>query len=148
MTQTLQSHGRLLTREARVLADLEAYRPYFRSAIADDLQMAALLNELEKMAQESRVLLKEVKPLAPETTESTKRYTLEVRFACTMEEWVDFIYRIETSPSLYQVVRASLTKQQEIEDRLAGYVRVVSSAVVPKQIAEAGTDVAPEKTAR
>jgi hypothetical protein len=148
MTRALKSHSRLLTRETRVLADLERHRQYLRPAIADDLQMAALLNEMEKMAQESQVLLKEVKPLPTESTESTRRYTLDVRFACTMEEWVEFVYRIETSPSLYQVVRATLTKQEEVEDRLAGSVRVISSAVVPKQLAEAEADGAPKQTTR
>ena len=49
---------------------------------------------------------------------------------------------------LYQVVRASLTKQEEVPDRLSGSVRVVSSAVVQKQLAEAGTDGAPKQAAR
>jgi hypothetical protein len=140
MAQALKSHARLLTRESRVLAEMERHRQYFRPAIADDLQMAALLNEMERIAQDSKVLLKEVKPLAPEATESTKRYILDVRFACTMEEWVNFIYQLETSPSLYQVVRASLTKQEETPDRLSGAVRVISSAVVQKPSAEKKPD--------
>jgi hypothetical protein len=91
--------------------------------------MAALLKEVEEVAGQSRVRVSEIKPLNVETEAVSKRYALEVRFDCTLEEWVDFVMRIETSPSLYTIAKAGLSVQEDIRDRLEGNLRVVSTAI-------------------
>ena len=63
-----------------------------------------------------------------ETEESAKRYSLEVRFHCTLEQWVDFVFQIESSPSLFGVLRANLSVQEDQPDQLAGYLRLLSEA--------------------
>lgn len=136
MEEALQTHRRLIARGPKVFAELEGYRRYFRPPIADDLQMAALLQEIEEIAKASRLLVSEVKPLATETTgELTRRHALDVRFECTTEECVDFLFRIETSPSLFEIVRASLAVNPETQDRLQGSLRVATSTVAPKTMA-------------
>ena len=129
MEQALQSHQRLLARKDRVLAELGRYQQYLTPAIADDLQMAALLKEVEELAGQSQVHLNEVKPLTVETSGPAKHYSLEVRFECTLEEWVDFVFRLQSSPSLYEVARASLSAQEETPDRLVASLRLVSASL-------------------
>ena len=129
MERELKHHRQLWARKDQVDAQLLAYQRYLRVPIADELQMAMLLKEIESIAADTHVILGEVKPLPPESDEFTKRYALEIQFECTLEEWVDFVTRVETSPSLYQVLRATMAVREETPDRLAASLRVASKAV-------------------
>ena len=124
----LQAHGG----KDYVLAQRERYQRYLRSPLPDELQIAGLLKEIEELAERSRIHVAEVKPLPPEGDESTRRYSLDVQFDCTLEEWVDFIIEVEASPSLFQIVRSTLAMQEDVPDRLKGSLRVVSAALRPK----------------
>ena len=140
MEEALLSHQRLLSRQARVEAALERYQPYLRPPIADDLQTAALLKELEQIAIASHVAVGEVKPLPIEKDAVAKRYPLEVRFNCTPEEWIEFVFRIETSPSLFEIQRAGLAVTEDSPNQLEGFLRVVGAAVLPAQPQTDDTD--------
>ncbi len=131
LEQDLQTQQRLLARRDRVLGDLESAKPYLRPPVEDDLQMASLLREMESLAGQSAVTLDEVKPLPAESEGVAKRYALDVRFVCTPEQWADFIYRIESSPSLYAIERASmaLSENDKKKESLEGYVRVTTTMV-------------------
>ena len=129
MEESLQYQGLLLSRKGQVMKQLAAYQRYLRPVPADELQMAALLGEVEDMAEESQVTLGEIKPLAVEVGPSILRYPLDIQFECTLEEWVDLVSKIEASPSLYQVERAGLSAQEGVPDRLKGSLRVVGTAM-------------------
>lgn len=131
MEAALHSHGRLLERRGRVLGELVKYEPYLKPPVADDLQMAALLKEIQDLAGQSGVEVGEIKPLTVESDGPTKDYSLELRFNCTLDQWVDVVFRLESSPSLFEVIRAGLSTQEERPGQLAGYLRVVSTAVAP-----------------
>ena len=147
MEAGLQRYGRLLARKDRILTEVAPYRRYLHPAIAsDDLQMATLLKEIEQLAQESHIRLGEVKPLPIESDEVAKRYSLDVRFEATMDEWVEFVYRIETSPLLFEVARAELATQEETPDRLKGQLRVMNaSAKQAPAVVAARTDETPHR---
>ena len=129
LEQTLKHYSRLMQRKPQVDAQLTAYQRYLRAPIADELQMAMLLKEVEGLAGETGVTLGEVKPLPPQSEANSTLYTLDIQVECTLEAWVDFVTRVETSPSLYQIQRATLAVSEELPDRLAASLRVVSKAV-------------------
>ena len=131
--KALQHHHQLLARKDRVIAQMDAYQKYLRPMLADELQMAALLKEIEELSRQAHITLLETKPLAVEADSLMKRYPLDVQFECTLEEWVDFIIQLESSPSLFQIVRSSLAVQEETPDRLRGSLRVVGTTMRPKQ---------------
>jgi Tfp pilus assembly protein PilO len=129
MEQSLNHYSRLLTRKGYVLAQRERYQRYLRTPLPDELHMAGLLKEMEALAEHSGVNLIEVKPLPPEGDAATRRFSLDVQFDCTLEEWADFLIEIESSPSLFQIVRANLSAQDETPDRLKGSLRVANAAL-------------------
>jgi len=129
LEEVLQRQNHLLARRERVFSELARYQRYLQPAVADDLQMAALLKEIEQLAGEARLSVTEIKPLDVETDETSKRYVLEVRFACTLEDWITFVHRLETSPSLYTIVRAGLSKEEERPEGLEGFLRVMSTTL-------------------
>ena len=129
METSLAAHQHLLLRKDGVMADLRRHQRYLHDAIADDLQMATLLKEVEGLAEQSRVKISEIKPLATETVEFAKRYSLEVRFKCTLEDWAEFVYNIEQSPSLYGVARAGLSTKEDTPNVLDAYLRLTSATI-------------------
>lgn len=129
LEETLQRYSRLLSYQERVISQLDPYRKYLRPPLENELQMAAFIEEIEGLASLSRVGLNEVKPLAIEEGEFSKQYSMDVMFECTLEEWVDFIVGIESSTSLYEIVRSSLAIKEDIPDRLVATLRVVSASV-------------------
>lgn len=129
MERTLQHHRQLLARKDHVLAQLGAYQQYLRPVEADELHMASLLKEVEGLAHETHVDLGEIKPLAVEANPLVTRYSLDVQFACALEEWVDFVIRIESSPSLFQVVRASLSVSEDSPGKLKGTLRIMGTTM-------------------
>jgi Tfp pilus assembly protein PilO len=135
LEQSLRQYSRLLSRKEFVLAQRERYQRYLRTPLPDELHMAGLLKEMEALAEQSGIMLIEVKPLPPEGDTATRRFLLDVQFECTLEEWADFLIEVESSPSLYQIVRANLTAQDETPDRLRGSIRVASAALRLKAVA-------------
>jgi len=127
--QIFQQRAKLLARKDHVLGERERYRRFVRPAIANDLQMAALIKELEELAMNSQVVLAEIKPLTVQTDRAISRYSLDVQFGCTLEQWAEFLFHIETSPSLYEVEQARLSAQEDNAEQLEGHLRVVTTSV-------------------
>ena len=136
--EELLSHERLLMRKDQVFAQIQRNQRYLHPAVADDLQTAAFLKEIEELAGQSHVTLDEIKPLPSEADERSRRYPLDVRFTCTPEEWAEFVYRLETSPSLFEVLRASLGRKEETPDQLSGSLRVMSVVALQTETAPSG----------
>ena len=131
LEQSLQQHGRLLSRKGYIDEQMATYQKYLRKPLPDELQTAMLIKELETMAAQSRILHPEIKPLAVQTDALSLHYPLDLGFECTLEEWVDFVIQIESSPSMFEVTRAALATNPDAPDRLKGSLRVVSTAMRP-----------------
>jgi hypothetical protein len=129
LEQALQHHGRLLARKGIVDEQMAIYERYLRRPMPPELQTAMLIKELESMAEQSRILRPEIKPLAVETDALSLHYPLDLVFECTLEEWVEFVIRIETSPSMFEVSRAALATNPDAPDKLRGTLRVISTAM-------------------
>lgn len=139
LEQALQHHSRLLARRDHIQGQMDVYQRYLKQPLPDELQTAMLIKELESMAGESRIMYPEIKPLAPQTDPLSIHYPLDLVFECTLEQWVDFIIRIETSPSMYEIARAALATNPDAPDKLRGTLRVISTAMRPP----AGTGAVP-----
>lgn len=139
MDATLQGDRRLLARQPAVLAQLARYQRYLRPAIADELQMGALLQEVEELAGADGVHVVEIKPLGVEVDGQVKRYSLELQSRSTLADWTAFLYHLETSPALYDVVRAKLSTIEETPDQLQGYLRLASVVLQPSPASDSTT---------
>ena len=140
MEETLQNHARLLARKDSVLAQHQHYQRYLIPIVADDLQKAAFIQEIEDLAAQTSVILDDIKSSEVEVVSPTKRFSFDIQVDCTPEQWVTFIYRIETSPSLYEVVRAGLSLEEDQAERLHGFLRLVSATLQPEGEGKEGTN--------
>ena len=55
MERALQSYQRLLGRKEPVIQELGRYQRYLKPPLADELQMAALLKDVQEMAAQSHI---------------------------------------------------------------------------------------------
>jgi hypothetical protein len=126
LERSLADHRQLLSRKRAVFAQEAQYVEFLRPSLTDELQMAALLKEVEGLAERSQVELGEIKPLGAQADALTKQYSLDVRFGCTLESWIQFIVAVEASPSLFQISRAEVALNEEEPDQLDASLRLVS----------------------
>ncbi|MBI4355998.1 MAG: hypothetical protein HY597_06100 [Candidatus Omnitrophica bacterium] len=136
--EAMAQQHRLLSREAFVLARLDQYRSYLRPAGAEELDMAAMLKEIDALAQESQVSLGEVKPLPSDANDLYREYALEVHGDCSLQQWVHFVYLLESSRSLFTIEQAGLEASKDTPGRLQGSLRLTSMAMLadPTQAAK------------
>ena len=64
---------------------------------------------------------------AVEKNDLSTRYALDVQFSCTLNEWITFLYRIEASPSLFEVGRAGITRGEGEGSNISGTLKLVSA---------------------
>jgi hypothetical protein len=135
LEDAVERADRLLLRREEIAAELAAYQRYLGPPVEAELQMASLLQEVEDLAAASGVTIGEIKPLGTTREGRTVRHTLDIRFEADTAAWVDFVFRLETSPLLFSLVQSGLTVPEEQSDRLQGYLRAVNSSVLPDEAA-------------
>lgn len=131
MEVDLKTREQLLLRRYEVLDELSRYQRYVsKPALDEELHTAELVTEVQDLAAKSHVTLK-VKPLPAEDHGSGRRFTLELSFACTVEEWLDFLYQLDTSPSLFETLRGALAIEPDHHEQLIGSLRIASTLPMP-----------------
>ena len=125
----------LLTRRDYVAAEAEQFRGFLRPAGPKELEIAALLKELEELGKKASVSLGDVKPVPSEASGPYQTYTFEIQAECTFSQWVEWIYHLESSPSLFTVDRATIALKEKSSEMLKASVRIT-------RIAMAGTPAA------
>ena len=123
LEQAVANHNKLLSRKPVVLADVEHYREYLRPVVSEDVEMARLLGEIERFAKRSHVSLGNIRHLSETETESElyQEYVIELQFESSLKEWLEFVYLIESSKSLFSIQKARLAKE-EGQELLKGYL--------------------------
>lgn len=129
LEQALRARQQLLHREPQILGDVEAYREYLRGGTSRGPDMAALLREIEAMGEKSGMSLGEVKPLVGEANELYQEYTIEVQYQGSTQQWLHFIYLLDTSTVLFDIERATAARADEGLDLVEGSLRLTSKVM-------------------
>ena len=74
-------------------------------------EIAALLNEVEKIARGASVEITDIKPRPTKEMLFYKKYLLEMDCQATMEKHIEFIYNLQQSKQLIRVERLKLSSQ-------------------------------------
>lgn len=149
LERLIRSDRELLRRKPQILGQAEAYREYLQPDLPAgqaggqpaELDMASLLREVETLGSRSGVALGAVKPLqvkaeeAAETAqgapESLPPLAIEVDCKGSLDEWVHFVYLLETSRSLFDIERATVARIEEGSSQVEGSLRLTTN-VSPK----------------
>lgn len=132
LEEALRARRQLLDRKPQIVGELEAYRDYLRPDPSRGSDMASLLREIETLGAKSGILLGEVKPSAGAGTEDYQEYGLDVQYQGSLQQWIHFIYLLEASRWLFDIERATITRQTEGVDLVEGSIRLTSRVLRPQ----------------
>ncbi|GEM_PF-5878341 len=123
----MRQQQRLLTRRAQLTAEAEAAGEAYRALGSGTLDMAEALRRLEALGAESGMALGEVKPVEKGGATGGEGSTVDVRSHGSLKAWVHFLYLIQTSPSLFQIERATIALKDPDTGLLEGSLRLTST---------------------
>ena len=130
--RSMNTFQQMLDRHPQIAAEVDAYRAYLSEQGTEASDMAAVLREIEQLGQESGLTLAGVKPQPGLITERYQDYAVEVQYRGTMEQWLHFVYLLQTSKLLFEIERSTVTlKGEEEEEVLEGALRVTGRVQAP-----------------
>lgn len=115
---------KLFERKEATFQEGEAYRSFLKLGQTPELEMAALLREIEQLSRQADVSLQEVKPLQAEKTEDYEEYGVEVYFESEFPALLEFIEKIESSEFVLVIEKASILRKDEESGILKGFLRI------------------------
>jgi hypothetical protein len=134
----IRTDRELLRRKPQILGQAEVYREYLQTEGKTDMDMASMLREIETLGSRSGIALGAVKPLQNEAAaegeesapvaQALPSLAIEVDYKGSMDEWVHFLYLLETSRSLFDIERATVSRMEEGSSQVEGSLRVTTKA--------------------
>ncbi len=122
----IRSDRELIRRKPQILGQAQAYQEYLSLDQGAEPDMASLLREIETLGSRSGVSLGQVKPLEGTTEGSPRSFAIEVEYKGSLQEWVHFVYLLQTSRSLFEVERATVARMEEGASQVQGSLRLTS----------------------
>jgi hypothetical protein len=113
-----------------VSAEYGKYSAYVRKSGSDEEEQTKMLSEIEELERKSGVSPANMKSLAPKTVDFWKKYEVELEVEGEMEQVVNFLYLLNSSPQLLRSEKVTLSPR----DRDSTAVRAklnVTKVVMP-----------------
>ena len=120
----IRNDRELSRRKPKILGQTQAYQEYLSLTPSPEPDMASLLREIETLGSRSGVSLGQVKPLEGTTEGLPKSFAIEVEYKGSLQEWVHFVYLLQSSRSLFEVERATVARMQEGSSQVQGSLRL------------------------
>lgn len=113
-----------------IISEYNKYKAYVKKAGSDEEETAKTLGEIENVARSSSVYLMDIKPQAPKQTEFYKKYSAEVEIEGQMNDIINFLYKLNSSPQLLRTEKVSLTPKEK-NSEVAKALILVSKFLIP-----------------
>ena len=134
----IRNDRELSRRKPKILEQAQTYQEYLSLTPSPEPDMASLLREIETLGSRSGVSLGRVKPLEETTEGLPQSFAIEVEYKGSLQEWVHFVYLLQSSRSLFEIERATVARMEEGSSQVQGSLRLTSqvnrsgeSAVAP-----------------
>ena len=122
----IRRQNELLSREPTIRAEAEAYHDHLRPETDPPLTMAGVLREIEGLGTQSGVALGEVKPLE---AGATQELVIDVQCRGSLEQWIRFVYLVQSSTTLFDIQRATLARTKDDPSLVEGALRLSSKSI-------------------
>ena len=130
LEKTIRRERQLLERKPQILAEAEAYREHLQAdGAAGASDMASLLREIETLGTQSGISLGEVKPAEGAANDVYQEYAVDVQYQGSLDQWLRFVYLLQTSKTLFILERAAVSLTEEGSDLLQGSLRVTGKSL-------------------
>ncbi|MBN1587247.1 MAG: hypothetical protein JW937_07445 [Candidatus Omnitrophica bacterium] len=132
----LERNEKLLVRRPFIEADVKAYEGFIRNRDSGEMELARLIDTVEKYGAQSNISFKEIKPLDPVEENDYYQSGIEVRYEGALTDWIKFLHLVLTSEVLLEVQKAEIAPIDDTRDKVEGYVRITSLALGPSGAGE------------
>ena len=108
--QAIVQAGRIVSQKDKIESAKAAYGSFLAESGSGE-EMALLLKEIEAMANKSSVYLLDLKPAGLKEVDGLKKYLIALNCEAQMEQLVDFMYAIESSPRLLTIEKYNISQK-------------------------------------
>ncbi len=130
LERSITKYQELMVRQPHLVAEAEGYRQYLPDETGAEPDLASILREIETLGTQSGLVLGEVKPVPGEDNGAYQTYAIEVQYRGSMEQWVQFLYLVESSKALLDIERATVAVKEEQDIKvLEGSVRLTGRII-------------------
>ena len=105
---------------------LEKKMDIYKHSIADNSEISWFIEELNKMAKQSSILLISITPMGDENKGDFQKSTMKIETQCAYHELGDFVSRIESSSRFIKIsgFHAEILRQQSADKNIKASVLV------------------------
>ena len=96
----LQKYLHILSEEDLITSEYQKYTEGLNQNHSEEEEKLKLLSEIEKLARNASVLLKDIKPGLTKEIGPYKKYTIEIEVESEINHLADFLYQLEKTSSL------------------------------------------------
>ncbi len=131
-TKLIEKNLRILKYKDSILDKYVLYGKYFaKPSMTQEEKIAAYLNEIEEMAKKSNVALINVNPVSATEQNGYSLYTLTVDCTSTMNDFVDFIYTIDSSKKLIRTITYTIAPKDRETYEVKATLTIVKMIIFP-----------------
>jgi cell division protein FtsL len=126
----IKKNLRILAHKDRILTDTSKYNVFLDDFKSEEEAMSSMLKEIENFADKSEIYLVDMKPRGLRGVGSSNRYEVTLTCEAQMEQFADFIYKIESSDALLTIEQYQISPKSK--DSSVGRCKMtISTIVVP-----------------
>ncbi len=129
----LKSNIRILSNRERILKEVEMYKKYPLEALSSEDELAAVLAQIEELADEDEVYLVDSSPSGTRREGLLKAYVVKVDCEGLMDQIVRFMHSIEKSKKLLRISNLRLRPKERGSDVLSCRMSVEKIVLADEQ---------------
>lgn len=105
----LSRHMRILSLEKDIEAKYKAYADYLKVKGSNEEALALVLQEIERHARSSEVVLTNIVPSGLESKDFYNKFEVRMDIEGDMSSLIKFLYELQRSKHLFRILRLSIT---------------------------------------
>jgi len=144
----LQKYLHILSKEDLVTGEYKKYTEGISQDHSEEEEKLELLSEIEKIARNASLLLKDIKPGVTKKIGLYKEYTIEIEVESEISYLVDFIYQLERTSRLLRIDGFQLRPKEKKSVILKAQMTITEVVIEKGKKGEEGEGGVEEKTER
>jgi Tfp pilus assembly protein PilO len=126
----IKKNLRILSHKDNILEERQKYANFLSDSKSEEEEMTSILKSIEELASESFINLVDMKPMGLKTSDSSKRYVINLNCEARMGEIVEFMYAIENSTKLLSIEKYKISPKSK-ESTMASCSITIFKIVMP-----------------
>ncbi|MCU0666229.1 MAG: hypothetical protein MUF05_03930 [Candidatus Omnitrophica bacterium] len=110
---SIKKNLKILSQKDLIQKQDQEFSVYLSNATSQEEELSSILKEIETLANKANVSLGEIKPVDLKEEKLMKKYSVSLSCEATMEQLADFIFRLETSNSLFNIVSYNIASKDK-----------------------------------